>query len=54
MVYIPHVEHVEPKETPTFVRHGVIFPQGTWLAKLIPGPGERSQVPHHKPISGRN
>ncbi len=49
-VSMPHVELVEPKATPTVVRQGVIYPQGTQLVKLVVGPSERSQVPHHRPI----
>jgi hypothetical protein len=41
-VYIPHLEHVEPRTTPTIVRQGVIYPQGTWPIKLVPSPEERS------------
>jgi len=29
LVFIPHVEPVEPKATPTIVQHGVTYPQGT-------------------------
>jgi len=47
-IFIPHVEPVEPKATPTIVRQGVIYPQDTQLARLVVGPGERSQVPHHR------
>ncbi len=53
-IFIPHVEHVKRKTTPIVVQHGVIYPQGTWLAKSVLGPGERSQVPHHKSVPGRN
>jgi hypothetical protein len=28
-IFIPHLEHVEPKTTPIIVRHGVTYPQGT-------------------------
>jgi hypothetical protein len=52
--FIPHVKPVEPKATPTIVWQGVIYPQGTQLARLVVGPGERSQVPHHRPILRRN
>jgi len=53
-VFIPHVEPVKPKATPTVVRQGVIYPQGTQPTRLIVGPGERSQVPHHGPVLTRN
>jgi hypothetical protein len=49
-IFIPHVELVEPKATPTIVWQGVIYPQGTQPARLVVGQGERSQVPHHRPI----
>jgi hypothetical protein len=29
LVFIPHVEHVEPKERPIVVQQGVTYPQGT-------------------------
>jgi len=49
-IFIPHVEPVKPKATPTVVRQGVIYPQGTQPARLVVGPGEGSQVPHHIPV----
>ncbi len=50
LVFIPHIEPVEPKVTSTVVRQGVIYPQGTQRARLVVGPSERSQVPHHRPV----
>jgi hypothetical protein len=50
LIFIPHVEPVEPKATPIIVQQGVIYPQGTQPARLVVGQGERSQVPHRRPI----
>jgi hypothetical protein len=53
-ISIPHVKHVQPKATPTIVRHGIIYPQSTWPITSIFGPSEQSQVSHHKPVLGGN
>jgi hypothetical protein len=39
-ISIPHVKPIEPIATPIVIRQGVTYPQGTWLARLIPGLGE--------------
>jgi hypothetical protein len=49
---MPHLEHVKPWATPIVVWQGVTYPQGIWLVRSILGLGERSQVPHHRPVSG--
>jgi hypothetical protein len=51
---MPHLKHVKPRATPTVVKQGVTYPQGTWLTRSIPRPSERSQVLHHRPILGGN
>jgi hypothetical protein len=53
-IFIPHVEHVKPKATPTFVQYRITYPQGTSPTKLIFGLRERSQIPHHKLIFSGN
>jgi len=53
-IFIPHVEPIELRTTPIVIWQGVIYPQGIWLATSIFGPGERSQVPHRRLVSGGN
>jgi hypothetical protein len=53
-IFIPHVELIEPRTTPTVVWQGIIYPQGTWPMRSIPDPSERSQIPHHRLVSGGN
>jgi len=48
------IPHVEPRATPIVARQGVVYPQGIWLVRSVPGPSERSQVPHHKLDSRAN
>jgi hypothetical protein len=54
LVFITHVEPIEPIATPIIVRQGIIYPQGTRPAISVSGLGERSQVPHHRLVSGGN
>ncbi len=49
LVFIPHVEHVEPIATPTIVQHGVTYPQGTWPMRSVLGLRKQLQVLHHRP-----
>jgi hypothetical protein len=53
-VFIPHLEHVEPQATPTFVPQGITYTQGTQPIKPVPSPNERSQVLHHRLVSRGN
>jgi len=54
LISIPHFELVEPHATPIVVRQETTYQQGTWLVILVFGQGERSQVPHHRPVSRKN
>jgi len=54
LIFIPHLEPIEPRATLIVVRQGVTYPQGTWHVKSVSGPSERSQVSHHRPVSRGN
>jgi hypothetical protein len=49
-----NLEPVEPRTTPMIIRQKARYQQGTSLMRLVRGQGERSQVPHHRLISGGN
>ncbi len=54
LVSISNLEHVEPPTISTIVWQDTTYQQGTWPTRLVLGPSERSQVPHHKLISKGN
>ncbi len=53
-ISIPNLKPIEPQTRPTIVRQETTYQLGTWPTRSVLSPSERSQVPHHIPVSGRN
>jgi len=54
LVSISNLKHVELWAISTIVWQDTTYQQGIWPTRLVFGPSERSQVPHHKLISKGN
>ncbi len=53
-ISIPNLELVEPRARPMIVRQETGYQQGTRLMRLVFSHNEKSQGPHHRPISRGN